>query len=116
MLIGLQLKGRQISLICLRFKVMRPENSHVIYRESTKTTASNDDDGNNKNNNLDKVNLEAMLVGQQLCGVAAGSAEACRRLHFLAWVCFALLIFADHCLYSWTVISAGFCSLPPPPG
>ena len=67
------------------------------------------------NYNSGKVNLETMLAGQRLsprqaglCGVTTGFAGAYMSLHISARLCFALLIFADHC-YSRPVISAGFC-------
>ena len=64
------------------------------------------------------VNIETMLVGPQLsprqadlCGVATCFAGADMRLHISALLCFALLIFADHCR-SQSVISVGFAPTP----
>ena len=71
------------------------------------------------NRNLGKVNHETALSGQRLrpsqaglSGVALGlQGLTCDCIWYLssALLCFALLIFADHC-YSRPVISAGFCS------
>ena len=69
------------------------------------------------NCNLGKVNLATTLAGQRFnprqaafCGAPTGSAGAYMWLHISALLCFAMLIFADHC-NSRPVISAGFCWL-----